>query len=483
MKRIVCAAMLLFSIACARAQSPVALKLNLAKSGSTIPDHFIGLSYETHHVLADGNGRHYFSASNESLIRTLQLLGVKNLRVGGNTSDTGPIPSTADVDDLFALAKAAGIDVIYTLKLKNSSAEANAPIANHIVSKYQSSLACFALGNEPSFFAHSFSVYQARLKDYMAAIDPRAHYCGADVEDGGKWSSEYSNAFAGVRNVALVTQHNYLGNGRVNGGAIGRNVMLSPNTVATYAKLHDGFAPTVTRNGFGFRLSETNSFFHGGAADASNTFASALWGLDYLHWWAAHGAAGLNFHTGDTVSSAVDGPDTAPAYAVFTTSSQGQHVHPLGYAVKAFDLGSHGAVVPVTLDNPHGVNLTAYGVLSTDDGLYVTVINKEHDTGARSAKVRIAADASYSKGEVLFLTAPNSNVSVTDGVTLGGAAITDSGIWNGSFSVLPAPSRGQFILSLPAATAAVLHLAKMPQGEKVGAGKSHVHSAAVLPTH
>jgi hypothetical protein len=472
-----------FLLSAALAQSPVAIKLNLSNPGPAIPDRFIGLSYETRHVLADSGGGHYFSAGNQSLIKTFQLLGVRNLRVGGNTSDSGPIPSTHDVDDLFAFAKAAGVDVIYTLKLKNSSAAANAPIADYIVKNFRSSLACFSLGNEPTTFASNFSAYESQEKGYMAAIDPRANYCGSDVEDGGKWASSYATAFSGSRNVALVTQHNYLGSGRVNGGVIGRNVMLSANTPATYAKLHDGFAPTVSKNGFPFRLSETNSFFNGGAAEASGTFASALWGLDYLHWWAAHGAAGLNFHTGDTVSSQVNGPDRSPDYAVFITSSDGQHVHPLGYAVKAFDVGSHGSVIPVSLTNPKGVNLTAYGVLSDADGVYVTIINKEHDAGARSAKVTVAADASYTEGQVMFLSAPRGDIAVTEGVTLGGAAITDAGVWNGSFSALPAPSHSRFTVQLPAATAVVLHLSKTREARQVTPGTSAASTGAALPVN
>jgi hypothetical protein len=483
MKRLAWVAAFSFLLSAAVAQSPVGISLNLANPGSVIPDHFIGLSYETEHVLADVNGKHYFSSSNQSLIRTFQLLGVRNLRVGGNTSDSGPIPSTADVDNLFAFAKAAGVDVIYTLKLKNSNAAANAPIADYIVKNFRPSLACFALGNEPSLFAPNFGAYATQEKSYMAAIDPQANYCGSDVEDGGKWASSYASAFAGSSNIALVTQHHYLGNGRVNGGAIGRDAMLSPNTPADYAKLHDGFAPTVGKSGFPFRLSETNSFFHGGAAEASNTFASALWGLDYLHWWAAHGAAGLNFHTGDTVSSSVGGPNRSPDYAVFLSSSQGQHVHPLGYAIKAFEVSSHGSVIPVVVTNPNGVNLTAYGVLSDSDGVYVTIINKEHDSGARSVSVTVAADATYTKGQIMLLTAPRGDVSATDGVALGGSPISDAGAWSGSFSALPDASRGQFTVKLPAATAAVLHLTKSITATQGQQPSANAPSATVLPLH
>jgi hypothetical protein len=439
------------------AQSPVTVTLNLNSPGPAIPDHFIGLSYETAHVLPDANGVHYFSPSNTALIKTFQTLGVKSLRVGGNAADAGPIPSDADADSLFAFAQAAGVDVIYTLKLKNSSAAANAAVAGHIVTADGASLVCFVVGNEPSFFVSSFSTYESDVKKYMAAINPRANFCGADVEDGGRWASEFANAFVGFHNVTLITQHHYLGSGTTNGGATGRNVLLSPNALSGYAKLRNGFAATVAKDGFTYRLSETNSFFHGGAAGASNTFASALWGLDYLHWWAAHGAAGLNFHTGDTVLVG-GGTTLAPAYAVFVTSKPGQHVHPLGYGVKAFDVGSHGAVIPVTLTNSAGINLTAYGVLAGPNDLFVTLINKEHDTGARAATVTVVTNSSFTRGQVMLLAAPNGNVAVTNGVTLGGAAINDDGSWAGTFSALPPPSSGEFTVNLPAATAAVLHL-------------------------
>ncbi len=458
MKWLGCIAVFFLFPLAALAQSPVVVTLNLGNSGPAIPEDFIGLSYESQHVLPDGNGSHLFSASNTALIKAFHLLGVQNLRVGGNTVDSGPIPSPADVDNLFAFAKAAGVDVIYTLKLKNSSAGDNAPLAEHIVTHHTANLTCFSIGNEPTTYTGSFSMYASRVKSYMAAIGSRAKFCGADVEDGGQWASNYAKTFTGSGNEALVTEHHYLGNGRINGGAVGRDMLLSANAPAEYARFFNGFAPTVAKDGFTFRLSETNSFFHGGAIGASETFASALWGLDYLHWWAAHGAAGLNFHTGDTVSSQVGGPNKPALYAVFVTSMRGYHVHPLGYGVKAFDIGRHGAVVPVELANASGLNFTAYGVLAGDSNLYVTLINKEHDSGARSARVTVVAGSSYARGEAMFLTAPSSDVAATDGVTLGGAAMTDDGTWSGSFSMLPTPSRGKFTLDLPPATAVVLHL-------------------------
>jgi len=150
------------------------------------------------------------------------------------------------------------------------------------------------------------------------------------------------------------------------------------------------------------------------------------------------------------------------------TSGNGYHIRPLGYGLKAFDIGRHGAVVPLDITNAGRLNLTAYGVLGSDSNLYVTLINKEHDRGARYAQVTIVTSPSYAKGEAMFLTAPNGDVTATGGVTLGGAAMNDDGTWNGNFSTLAAPSQGKFTLDLPPATAVVLHL--QPDRETQNAG-------------
>src|ERR1017187_10896765 len=108
---------------------------------------------------------------------------------------------------------------------------------------------------------------------------------------------------------------------------------------------------------------------YGGATNVSNTFASALWGLDFMYWWAAHGAAGVNFHTGDKVAA---GSELRPSkYTPYFTSTNGYLVRPLGYGIKAFDLGSHGKLIPVTISNPGNLNLTAYAVLGDDKNLYL----------------------------------------------------------------------------------------------------------------
>ena len=214
----------------------------------------------------------------------------------------------------------------------------------------------------------------------------------------------------------------------------------------------------VRAKGYGYRLEEANSFWNSGRKDVSDTQGSALWGLDYLYWWASRGCAGINLHTGDYVAR--EDENARCNYAAFWASAAGYEAHPIAYGIKAFDLGGHGQLVPaVFTDNQDKVNMTAYGVVASDKSLYVTLINKEHDAGAREAKVTIAAKDSYRHGEVMFLVAPHGDVAATSGITLGGALIQEDGTWNGHWTALaPASATGRFTINLPAASAAVVRL-------------------------
>jgi hypothetical protein len=229
--------------------------------------------------------------------------------------------------------------------------------------------------------------------------------------------------------------------------------MLSADFVRAYQKLHDGFVPQALSNSLPYRLEEVNNYFNGGATNVSNTFASALWGLDFMYWWAAHGAAGVNFHTGDHVAA---GSQMTPSkYTAFFSTTNGYLIRPLGYGIKAFALGGGGRFVPARMPDQPEVNLSAYGVLAPDNTLLVTLINKEHGDGAHEAEVTLMAGDQYTKGEILFLSSTNGDVAATTGVTLGGAEIENDAGWKGEWKAAPAPVHGEFKFKLPAAAAVV----------------------------
>src|SRR5439155_7730428 len=161
------------------------------------------------------------------------------------------------------------------------------------------------------------------IEQYIKAINdpsvaPGAVFCGPSTTPGkSAWARDFARDFGADGRVKIISQHSYPGGSapKVIDPAAGRDLMLSPDWLTGYQKFYDSFAPAAIENGLRFRLEETNSFFHGGAKDVSDSFASALWALDYMHWWAFQGAAGLNFHTGDQVAA---GENMKPCwYATF----------------------------------------------------------------------------------------------------------------------------------------------------------------------
>lgn len=455
-----------FSAGIALAQSPVTVAVDTTAPGLPVAGDFSGLSFEMKDVLPDTNGNYFFSPANRPLVALFKTLGIKNLRVGGNTADrpTVPVPTESDVDSLFAFARAAEVKVIYTLRLNHGELAAAVKLADYISQHYKNQLAGFAIGNEPNVFSTNYDVYLAEWKRYAAQItapahSPDARFCGPGVSPGHeKWSARFAGDLAGSGQIAFISQHDYPGGDArsVTNPAVARDKILSPAMAKHYAKFAANFVPAVLSNGLACRLEEANSFYDGGALDVSDTFAAALWALDYQWWWEAHGMCGINFHTGDKV--AARDMNKPCRYAAFWTSDKGYHVHPLGYGIKAFNLVGQGNLLPLTITNADEINFTAYAVRAADQNLFVTLINREHAAGAHAANVMIATPEKFARGRIISLTAPD--VAAKTGVTLGGAEIMDDGSWKGKWQQLKPGKDGQFAVNIPAASVAVVELSK-----------------------
>ena len=456
-----------------RAGVPVAMVVDAQTPGAKIPADFLGLSFEMQRVLADTNGNHYFTATNRPLIATFQTLGIKNLRVGGNTADrpTLPVPTETDVDNLFAFAKAADVKVIYTLRLNRGEMAAAVNMANYITKKYKTELDCFAIGNEPNVFSTNYAVYIAEWKRFAAAItaptnSPGAKFCGPSVSPGHeKWSAQFANDLAASGQLKFISQHDYPGGDarKFATNAIGaRDTILSADMAKHYAKFAANFVPDVISNGLTFRFEEANSLYDGGALDASDTFASALWALNYQWWWANHGISGINFHTGDKVAARDENKPCR--YATFWTTTNGCNIHPIGYAEKMFSLGSRGKMLPVKFSsNLTNLNVTAYAIIGDDKNYYLTLINQNHGATTTNLTVSILVRNIDGRkhGQIIRLTAPAGDAAAKTGVTLGGAEISDDAKWNGQWQDLYVPYEKlgfTFTVDLPTASAAVVKL-------------------------
>ena len=149
---------------------------------------FVGLSYESSSLLPM-EGRHYFDADDAALVQTFRILGVKSLRLGGNSVDDKGVgvPQEKDIDSLFRFARAAGVKVIYSFRLQNGNPAESARLASYIAAHYADVLDCFSIGNEPDLYKPkiSYEQYLAMWKPHYEAIlkaVPNAQFDGPGTD-------------------------------------------------------------------------------------------------------------------------------------------------------------------------------------------------------------------------------------------------------------------------------------------------------------
>jgi len=455
------------------ASAPVTVRLDTEKPIRTIPEDFCGLSYETKMVLPNTNtGKHYFRGDNLPLITAFKTLGIKHLRVGGNTAEraTVNIPDEKDIDALFAFAKEAGVKVIYSVRLQKNTPEAAAKIAKYVNEKYGDRLSCFILGNEPNKDM-KYGEFLAEWKKFREVIVrpeyvPSAKFCAPTATDRNPdWSRDMAGEPGMKEMLAMIGQHYYPGGDGPNVKDIvkARDDMLSPAWHPKYQAFYDLFVPAVLKNGLPFRMNEGSSFSKGGALGASDTYSASLWILDYLYWWAHHSASGLNFHTGEKVLPGTVGPDKPNVYTSLTSSANGYTILPPGYGIKMFELGGQGELLPVEVEkNKEKVNLVAYGVMAPEKVLYVTLINREYGSKGRAAEVELEVGKSVEKVETITMSQRDGDIAKVDGVTVGGAKFGEDGKWVGNWQPwsqgVDGKKKGKLKIEVPPATAVVLKL-------------------------
>ena len=460
------------------ASVPVNVTVESRKQGDLIPKDFSGLSFETFLMLPNEAGIRYFHPDNFPLLNLFHILGIRSLRIGGNTGDRDArkLPGEADIDSLFAFAKAADVKVIYCLRLHNGDPDGNAKTARYIADHFAPQLECFSIGQEPSAYPvekidsrpisermgagaekysyRDFSDAWAKFAEPIVKAVPNVKFSGPGVHNNPDWTRRFIAEYDQSRNVGMATVHLYPGGpgGKVISPEVGRNLMLSDEFTAACKRLHDGIVPVANAKTLPYRLEETNSFFNGGAADVSNTFTAALWGLDYMWWWASHGAAGVNFHTGDRVAAGSQVQQCK--YSAFYSKPNGCAVQPLGYGIAAFNLGRGIRLLPATVNSADSVRLSVYAAVQ-DKRVLITLINKEHGPSARDLEITLSTDAEIAKAESVLLSAPNGDIATNSGITLGGGAIEENGSWSGRWTVLERAS-GELHFKMAPASAIII---------------------------
>jgi hypothetical protein len=132
-------------------------------SAGTIPDYFLGLSYEKGDFVSES----LFTGANTSLAGLFNRLGNGVLSLGGNSLDktlwtpegcgnTAGQVSPVDVDDLAAFIALTNWKVLYGVNLGTSTPALAAAEVAYVKSKLGDVLIGFGIGNEPDEYSLSY---------------------------------------------------------------------------------------------------------------------------------------------------------------------------------------------------------------------------------------------------------------------------------------------------------------------------------------
>ena len=379
----------------------------------------------------------------QALVNTFRTLGIKSLRVGAAAVDNpkNSVPQEKDIDSLFDFARAAGVKVIYSFRLKQGDPAESARLAAYIAAHDAEALDCYSIGNEPNAYDKTFESYFADWKPHYDAIlkaVPQAMFDGPSVfaADKNLFPEKLADAMVPAGHMAMISDHYYV---MGNGPAAEKNLagnrahFLSNDSDTRFEKAYAAVGSKLMTKGIPYRIDELNNCFHGGAKGISDTYTASLWALDATHWWAAHHILGLNYHTGEWVGP--DGSFSAQNYSAFLhqTGGKGLEIRPPSYGYLAFTQGALGRPLKVAVATTSEHSFTAYAYRADDGSVYVTLINKTFADKAEplSVSLQLPRGISAMGARRMDLAQSNNDITAQTDITLGGAPIDPQGLWTG----------------------------------------------------
>jgi hypothetical protein len=441
------------------------------KPGMEIPADFLGFSFEKKILSIE-----CFQPKNPALINLFTNLGKGVLRIGANEvestywsrNETNPPAGMKNigyslkpltigplsVDNLYGFARQSGWRVIHGLNLGANDPAMAADEAAYAWQAGGPMVLAFEVGNEPNLYHegsirmanYNYAQYRQEFEGYVSAIRsklPDAPMAGPATTWAFSWFKNFLADFK--TRIALATSHTYVLSANETNSHAARFAtvenLLSVQTAQNTAKKN--WLPqrdACDAAHVPLRIGECNSASGGGKSGVSDVFAAALWSTDFLFDAAEHGVAGINFHGGF---------GSRAGYSPFCFRHNRYSVNPIYYSMLLFHQAARGRLVSVECQTP--ANFTAHAVLGDDHKLRVVLINKDL---TNSVVASIAAGAPISKAEVIRLSAPS--VTSTEGVTLAGSAINEDGTWTPQPGAPVPRVNGNFEVSLPAASAALL---------------------------
>ncbi len=164
--------------------------------------------------------------------------------------------------------------------------------------------------------------------------------------------------------------------------------------------------------GVPWRMSETNSFYNGGASGVSDSYASSLWVIDHLATIALNGGSGVNMHGGGNGTGYTSIADSNGVVV---------GARPEFYGLLMFALMGQGSLLTTSV-SAGSLNLTAYSVQPSGGGVNILLVNKD---STQNVQATIACGQGVKLATLLQMTGPG--LSATSGVTIQGASVNLDG--------------------------------------------------------
>ncbi len=392
--------------------------------GRVIPKDFTGFSIEQY-----DSAKRYLgvpAAPNHVFYQLLKNLDKGTLRLGGNSSDQccwepgkAPVPrgckytiTPAAVEGFAKASAATGWGIIVGINLAQNSAEWALPYGVAVVRAFAkepgSELLGFEFGNEPEFFPDDNFFektkyrpdpypWQSLLKDwipYVSAFKANPETAAVPLYGPSFAGAEHyriSSSLAswlegiGPGNIGVVTVHGYPVNDNC---AKEQEEVTIPLLLSGSLHHVDAWiaetrmkVETARRHGLPIQLDESNTFGCGGREGVSNTFASTVWGLDWLFTTFDLGVLGANIHMGNEAL-------TNPVTVVPVTAADGSiryitSIAPMYYAMYTFaTLAEGNSLLPTSIQPT--ANIKAYAVRFSDSSpIRVFLINKDLEANGK----------------------------------------------------------------------------------------------------
>ncbi len=352
----------------------ITLTIEASNPGPAISSNFLGISVSGSSIDGDNGYTKFLTTANTQAVNLFKQIGIKHLRtIMGNAQSGNPDPSNSQIDSFFDFATAAGVNkIIWSLHLDNAEVTTNwannKAVATHIWNTTTAHgivesnlLESFAFDNEPDWLGYicctdpnitgystptgtgGYSGMWSQWRQTIAGLAPGAKFSGPDT--GSKWPcpGEINTSVGGVpftlrfatdksSLISMATQHFYGQTGISNFTTLQlAEACLSSNWLTTnYNVINNEIVGSLAMP---YRFTECSAFDN--ETNAGNQcFATGLWALDFYHWWARHGCAGVDPFT-RTVQY------NSPIYFDGTNYI----AEPYAYAMKAFSLGGNGNVI------------------------------------------------------------------------------------------------------------------------------------------